>query len=378
MSIENKELEQVDVRPEEGGLRIVPKKEGRSEGTPILDSETLDAICSLDVEERDRNYFKTLFQDNPELGWQLLLALSGRNLKDELPVQEETFAYRRNLKECEKLKKSLARLIGKKKIDLENKEDLELLDDASILLALERKKARWLEDNFYSPVFQKAVESAQGEVAQFMMKQFNTDKLDDFTDVLKAEIYFKDDLNYLIEGHKPDSAGDISGQTITIRMPEYYTDKDEWRVYMVSLHELVHHISHHEFGRLGLEQNFSNPDFKEVNEAITDVLAFYIALEHVEKSKTHLQGQKRPSLLEMPYAKYIAYVRMIFSKIPLQYFSDALLNQEGLDKLISKFEQELGSKEEFIRFGKQIKSIFNPKAEIINFPDKADKDDDQE
>ncbi|MDP3792456.1 MAG: hypothetical protein Q8Q89_01875 [bacterium] len=373
MRIENEASEQLDEKPlQDKQLRVVPRAEKENRETPVLSSETLDVICSLDVGERDRNYFRTLFQDDPKLGWQLLLVLSGRNLKEELPVQEETFAYKRNLKECEKLKKSLAQLISRKKINLEDDLDLKLLDDASILLALERKKAQWLEENFYPPIFEKTIESAQGEVTQFMIKQVNVGKLDDFKDVLEAKIYFKDDLNYLIEGHKPESAGDISGRTITIRTPEYYTDKDEWRVYMVVVHELVHHISHHEFGRLGIEQNFSNPDFKEVNEAVTDILAFYIALDHIEKSKTHLQGQKKPSLLEMPYANYIAYVRLIFSKISVQYFLDALLNEDGLNKLISKFEQELGSKDEFIRFGKQIKGIFNRKAEIIDFPGKKD------
>ena len=111
--------------------------------------DELDDICSLDVDEADKSFFQN--HNDRRMVRTILHSLATRNIKDELPISEATFRYKRNLKECERLKVSVYNLLDKKQID--KKKDVALLKDAATFLALERRKARWLEENYFPYVF---------------------------------------------------------------------------------------------------------------------------------------------------------------------------------------------------------------------------------
>ncbi len=239
------------------------------------------------VNENEKNFFNDITDTNIVHG--ILSSLASRDFKNELPVSEQTFRFKRNVEECEKLKISVCRLLDQGRID--KKEDTVLLEDVSRLIALEKRKAHWLEKNYYPALYEKAINSAKGEVNQFLIKQKHTAQLDDFTDNKDISINLKDELTYLIDGNNPESAGVYKQNRIDIRIPDYYTKQDEWKIFLVSVHELVHHASFQESDRIGIKERSKDPDQEEINEAVTEITSFIIAKDHLEKQKTPLSGE---------------------------------------------------------------------------------------
>ena len=227
---------------------------------PEIDTEELDDICSLEVDQDDKQFFQNI--NNGKTIFAILYSLASRDLKNELPVSEQTFLYKRNLEECEKLKISVYKLIDKGSFS--KKDDVDLLEDAATLLTLEKRKARWLEENYYPSLYGDAIESAKGEVNQFLIRQKNTAQLDSFTDNRDIEINLKDELTYLVDGNSPDSGGVYRGNNIDVRIPDYYTKKDEWKIFLVSVHELVHHASFQESGRIGIKKESGDSNQEEI------------------------------------------------------------------------------------------------------------------
>lgn len=343
-------------------LEVVSPPEALADEAPKLRGVEADEVLSLKVTEGETIPLDELMRSRPQMTIAVLNALAGRDLKNELPVEEASLGYRRNLQECGKLQRVVKRIETKTKIDPNNPVDMELLRTGSRLLALELKKAEWLEKEFYPVVFRRAFRTAIGEVNQFLIKEKNLRVLDRFTDPEIAQTQFVDELNYLLHGHKPESAGDYRQGIANIRMPETFTDRDEWRVYNVIVHELLHHVSFQEMGRLGMRRSFEEPEYKELNEAVTEILAFTIANRHLEKGKTPLKGERQqPNLLDKrAYSEYTVFVKQIFKKVPLESFIDAMLNREGMDRLRNKFTEAFGDERALIDYGKKLRDMYLP------------------
>jgi hypothetical protein len=341
-----------------------PKNE--PEKFPVLEPKELDEICYLEVTDDEKRFFAQQFnslgRDRQEVDklFGLLYSLSGRPITKELPIQEATFTYKRNLKECEKLKRSVFGLLSKSAISVD--QDAKKLEDASALLALESRKARWLEKNFYPKLFEKSIDLARAEVYQFLIRQKNAAKLDEFADIENIKINLKDELSYLADVNVLGSAGVYKGHEIDINIPPYYSPQDEWKIYLVAVHELLHHASYRGEGRIGIKESFSNQDFEELNEATTEILSYVVASDHLEKYKSHLEGQvKKLSLAEMAYQQYTFIVNNILPKIPMSYFTDAMLNKTGLDRLSKKFNEVFGGRQQLMKFAATLKNLYTPK-----------------
>jgi hypothetical protein len=146
-------------------------------------------------------------------------------------------------------------------------------------------------------------------------------------------------------------------------VPETYDTNSEWKVFLVAIHEFVHSASYHGRSRLGIEDEQENPDLEEINEAVTDIVTFLIANEHLAKSKTAVSGQIKGSIRnldDMPYQFYIQHLKPLFRKINPQVFIDAMLNEDGFDRLLQVAEKELGSKEALIKLGETMRDLYNP------------------
>ena len=321
---------------------------------PVINPKELDDLCSLNLEEKDKHLFKDYADFQKHLN--VVEFLSTRDIENELPIVEETFTYKRNIEECKALRLSLFKLLNKKVND--QSEVTALLEDASNFLALELKKAGWLEKNYYPAIFGKSINIAKGEVRQFLIKQRNTEILDEFPDLDGAVIRLQDELNYLIDGRNPETSGGYREGVIDIRIPELYTDRQEWVVYLVAIHELLHHASYRLRDRLGLYQVNSDPDLNELNEAVTEILAYTIAKRHLEKLKLPLKGEYsdlRQS--HMAYDQYTQIVEGILTIIPLAFFTDAMLNKDGFERLTEKFEEEYGKKDSLVKFARELKNL---------------------
>lgn len=345
-------------------FRIIeePSKERSEQQETIeISPEELDKICSLEMEEKDKHFFDNMEMDQV---MSILMSLAGRNLEDELPISEKTFVYQRNIQECKKLKESINKFInivlsGKK--DFDEEQLLLLLEDASKLLVLEKRKVSWLEKNYYPSLYRKSVDSARGETTQFLIKQKNLAHLDEFADIQDIDINLKDELTYLIDGNDPQSAGVYKRNEIDIRIPEYYTSEDEWKVYLVAIHELLHYASYQDRNRIGMHQLAENPDHQEINEGVTEILSYVVAKDHLEKLKTPLEGEnRRLSIGDMAYDNYTYIIKTILPKIPLSFFTDAMLNEQGLDKLSRKFDEVFKDKNSLVLFSRNLKNLYTP------------------
>ena len=231
------------------------------------------------------------------------------------------------------------------------------------LLVLEKRKARWLELNFYPHVYECALSVAKAEVWQFLMRQMNIAGLDLFRDPDASVLRLSDDLTYLLNSCPPDSAGVCQGSRITIRMPEEYTDLQEWSVYLVAVHEFLHFVSLHDCGGVGMQMRVSDDDddgtdFKEVNEAVTEILTYVIGMDHIRRHKTRLIGQRDLNLLDMAYSEYTPILCHLFSKIPLALFTDAMLNKGGYSRLSQTFDSIMGRERSLLHFGVNLKRLY--------------------
>lgn len=346
-------------------LKLVDQPAVREAPPRLVSPPELDEICSLRLAEDERQVFQCM-ADGKKIS-ALLFSLSGRNLETELPVAEETFAYRRNLAECQKLKLSVVKLLGKKEIRRD--EDALLLEDASKLFSLEARKAEWLEKKYYPALYGKALDAARGEVRQFLIKQKNLATLDNFPNMASVRINLKDELTYLMDGSNENSVGDYWAGSINISIPGYFTDQDEWKVYLVAVHELVHFSSFQDGGRLGIEDRFLDPDLKEINEAVTEILTFVIAQDHLANNKTSLiREDKNLALTSMAYEESTFIVKQILAKVSLTYFIDAMLNEAGLRNLSEKFAQVYGDENALLRFGTNLKNLYLPISQRKELP----------
>ena len=318
----------------------------------------------------------------------LLDHLQGRPISQELPIKDEIFAYKRNLKISKELKQKVARLLNfpvKEGVDYtadELNQRKELEEGALKLLILEKRKADWLEENYNLIVFAKTVKTSQAEVRQFLIKQLNVRELDKFTDPAQVEVVLQDELNYLLEGNPLDSGGNYSSGISYVRIPPEFTDKNEWDIFHVTVHELLHAVSFRNYERLGLHKHFADPDFKEVNEAITETITYFIMKEHIESKKTYLQGQKQGKLYlsELSYSEYTSRLKEVTKKIPLHFFIDAMLNEKSLDKLEEKFTEEFDDPDALQKFAMKLSDLFKPKikkAKIISLKEYSEKNGDE-
>lgn len=311
--------------------RVVENAEEADE-LPKISAEELEEVCNLAVSDEEIAAAAELIKKHGAI---LLDLLAERNLSTELPVAEETFIYRRNLTECEQLKKSIYKIFGQKPKDWESVSEADMRAAAK-LLVLEQRKAAWLEQNYFPAVFARTLVAARGEVNQFLIKQKNTAELERFRLTTEVPIHLLDEINYVTRGAPPGSVGSYNarGQEATISIPSYYTKTDEWKVYITAVHELVHHASHQQnYGdKIGLQLG-SGTDVEQVelNEAVTQFVTFLIAEDHLKKAKTTLSQERNSklSLFNMAYAEYTVILKNTFKKVPAQYFIDALLNYEG-------------------------------------------------
>src|SRR5579872_6628762 len=119
-----------------------------------LEGEELDSVCSLSVPEGSNQQLTLLMKDNPKKAWDVIQALATRDLSGELPVDAESFTYKRNLKESQKLRLSALRLLGQEKQQTLGQPEFDsLLEQTSVLLALEQRKADWLEQSYYPALY---------------------------------------------------------------------------------------------------------------------------------------------------------------------------------------------------------------------------------
>ncbi len=346
-------------QPTKPDLRSVRDVERPRKNIPRLTPEELERVCRLEVSADELEMINHKVKYAPSILPDVVRALLTRNFKDELPIEEPIFPYRRNLQECDRLRKEMNAIISK---DRSPETEQKFAEIASRLLALELRKAKWLEEKFYPNVFGTALTTARAEVNQFLIRQKNTKLLERFRDARLPEIYLLDELNYLLNSNPPESMGVYHPRYggIDLRIPEFFTDKDEWRVYLMAIHELLHSVSYQDWDGVGMDMRRIDPGLEALNEAITQLLTYYIALQHLEQKKTPLQNQRerRLSLAEMPYSEYTLIVRQIFSKIPLDYFTDAMLNRSGWEKLRLKFREVLGSEDAVIGYARNLRNAY--------------------
>ncbi len=344
-------------------LRLVRSPEVTQAHIPKLTPEALEQICRLETSPTELKRFDYLADDDQKVIPHVIRALLERDFKNELPIEEPIFPYKRNLQECDRLKKVMYSAFNSK--DRSPETEQKLTEASSKLLALELRKADWLETEFYPNVFDTAITTARAEVNQFLIGQKNTKYLEQFRDASLPAIYMQDELNYLLDGNPPETAGVYSSgggydPRINLRIPNFFTDKDEWRVYLTAVHELLHSVSHQDWGDVGIDKRSIDPDLEALNEATTQLLTYHIALQHLENEKTPLrkQRERRLSLATMPYSEYTLIVRQIFSKIPMDYFTDAMLNQSGWEKLRLKFREMFGSEDAVISYARNLRDAY--------------------
>lgn len=240
----------------------------------------------------------------------------------------------------------------------------------SYLLAVETRKTDWLETHVYPQLFERAKLQALGDVQSFLIKEVNNPsaKLDYFTDLQHVSVRFIDDIKYLLEGGSLDAAGDysVTKKEIHAVLPPFVDLSDEFMVYQILVHELVHAISHRKYGKeLALTRKVerSSPERTVgLNEAMTEVIAYLISNEHLDRQKMPMQSRtkRKPSRYDSGYVEYIARLEIITKKIPKRFFIDALLAKEGEDALRHKFEETFKGEitlDSFIQFVENGKAL---------------------
>ncbi|MCX6740057.1 MAG: hypothetical protein NTZ49_02415 [Candidatus Parcubacteria bacterium] len=368
-------------RKKAGKLRPLESLEPEQIKAVVVSEEDLEEICDLEVprEETNRivssiNWLTEIDEIEPGHFYRLLYDASTRNVSEELPIKEKTFRYRRNLNTVKKLRPAAYKLLNDSSLyKKENNDEMQkVANDLATFIALELKKAYWLEKEFYPIIFDKVLKTARAEVTQYLIKEKNLRKLDSFPDISSIPVRLVDILNYDLAGNPPDSAGVNKGYEIQVAIPSHFTDKDEWRVFWVVVHELVHSASYKNYERLGLHQNYNDPDFKEVNEAVTEMVTFFIMRDHLTNFKTSLMGERNHPLYlsNMAYSEYTALVKETLQKVPFKFFSDAMFNQDGLETLRKEFAKAYGNENALAEFALKLKNLFKPRAakkKIINF-----------
>ena len=356
-------------------LRLIPSGRDESPTENIAaDPYELEEVCSLSVSEDEIRHkqvqLSQMGQEDPERFHLLLNILIERNYDKVLPIQEKSFNYQRYVQECERLKKSLGRLrteLRQKGTGPKRAQELSrnLSGDMAHLLVLQSRANDWLERSYFPALFEKTTNSAKGEVMQYLVKQKNTRTLNYFRPVDEAQIHFLDEVEYLASrvSNSVESAGCIQGNSIYVKVPNHYSEDDEWAIFHTLVHELVHHVSQHTYPELGIADSRSGADYDKLNESITELVTFTILKGHLEKQKTYLKGQKPKKLNEMGYSEYIVIVRQILSKIPMEYFVDAMLNRGGIEALKSKFQEVYDDPEALERYADNLSNAYKTSRE---------------
>ena len=334
---------------------------------PTVEDGTLDRICALETDEADDlGNLRLFLMEHPESKLALLQNLANRDIAAELPAEHEDYpVLAKNIAECQELQKSVWKAIG----DLE-KDPKAPIDETKIarLLTLERRKANWLEIVYYPALFAKPLEHARGDVNRFMLEYRNTggdgggdadnDRSESgfFLNKYNPKVNLCDDVNYIYKGFNPKSRGRAVGKEINMRVSQEYADSDDWQKYNDLVHEMVHTISViGQNGRQGIYQGDQKSSLWELNEAVTEIVTMGIVSKHFEDMESDMEGQKPVEPASRPYAKYIAIVQSIFSKVPERYFVDAMLNPAGLDVLRKKFEEAFGDPNALTAYGEQLR-----------------------
>lgn len=309
--------------------------------------------------------------DDRQKGPMLMYILSGRNIREELPFAEETkqsFLFARHMDEMVRGKVAAHKLVDAawhgRTISKEAIQDA--YTQGKKALALELRKAEWLEQTLYPKMYERPINAARAEIRQFLVEQVNMGHtmVTRFPDVDAVGVRLMDELQYVADykGERMNSSvGEYDPQKreMRIRIPDYYSREDEWKVFMVAIHEFVHGISEQSGGRVGIEHQYRDPSFMELNEAVTEIVSFAIARDHLSQGKTPLRGQNpRTSEADSGYAEYIHITKKLFDRIPKQAFIDAMLTAEGFQTLVDRFEEVFDDPMALVKFGRNLRDLY--------------------
>lgn len=282
--------------------------------------------------------------------------------KESVPLEdgvEQSFVYRRYLQLVDDFKPVAMKLRDGKPLEADE------IDTYVHYVTLERQKADWLEKELYPKMYERAVNAARGEVMQYLLVQKNNSnaKFEEFPDIEHVRVRFQDSLTYALEQESPNAAGNYrsGADLVTLNIPAYYDMRDEWRVYVVAVHEHVHSVSDQSMaGKVGLDQQYREPNFRELNEAITEIVTYIIASQHEGRYKTPLNKttREKPNVMQSGYADYIALTQDLFGKIPQQKFVDAMLTADGFQSLVASFEEAYDNPRALIDFAENLRDLY--------------------
>ena len=377
--------EQSAHRPEEGLRLVKPPEQAEHSSTEFTVSpeELEEMLDPKNIEgemlrvQKNVNRVINSKNDWPHRLNEIISRLLARGEKVYLPLDKETeksFVVQRTAQmEKEKQKAVLADMSPSKKYEDVDQEQFQ--KNLTYVLAVENRKTDWLETRVYPTLFERAKLQALGDVQSFMVREVNNPsaKLDYFTDLQDVSVRFVDDIQFLLEGHSSlQASGDYSHgmKEIRVVVPPYVDVSDEFVVYQTLVHEYVHAISHRKYGtELALTRKDKLSDAERtvgLNEAMTEVIAYLISNEHLDKQKMPMESRtkRKPSRYDSGYADYIARLEVITKKIPKRFFIDALLAKEGEDALRKKFDGTFDGEitlESFIKFVEDGKTLRNKK-----------------
>lgn len=348
---------------EEEELPVLEMKEAEEVLNLIISEEEKENIAFLLNRWRNESLSKEERQRASNKMSDLLAILAGRNLTSELPLDrdvEQSFVFQRNLQYCQKLKRAAYNFDVRGKSEAEIDEKIEQIEE---YLGLERKKASWLEQNYFPKMYGRAVRTARAEVQQFLLMQVNSDKagLKEFFDIDSVKVELKDELNYIAEhtSRRGDSVGYYLRGKAVLSIPAFFTEEDEWKIYVRTVHELTHAVSDKSAaGKIGIEHQYQDPNFMELNEAVTEIVTHIIAYDHMSSHKTPLRSETKADMESSGYMDYIYYTKKLFDRIAPQFFIDAMLTPEGFKKLVAEFEKVFGSPQALVDFGIKLRDLY--------------------
>jgi hypothetical protein len=131
---------------------------------------------------------------------------------------------------------------------------------------------------------------------------------------------------------------------------------------LVAVHELTHYASNHDSGEVGL---MAGEEMRELNEAITEIVTYVIARDHLNKLKSKLRGERDRNLdlSTMAYDQYTLIVKQIFPKVSFEHFVDAMFNSEGIQRLSDAFDEAMGEEDALAKYGQKLRDLYMTAAE---------------
>lgn len=344
--------------------------------TPVLEGDDLEVACADQIPGSEIDKISKIQYSSPENFINAIHRLSSLNLDIYLPIGDPTSEiYQKNLRGCKELQKQARALsVLLRKHDLYSEKGQfncggaeeafrsypELVKQTRTLLASDARKAAWLERSYYPVVFGKTLSVARAEVRQFLIKHQNLRDIGSLEDPQDALIEMRAPVSYILNGGFLDSAAHYSGKEnrISIRMPNGAAPRDEWETYHSAVHELVHYISQRgcQWGQQVRDQTRREFSLPQLNEGLTETITYFIAKDHILKGKTELFRQEMPDLQHFAYTHYTIPLAQVFSQIPLDDFIEALVTEEGLEKLVKKFEEVFGHQDAFASYSQALSS----------------------